>query len=115
MSNFPVKRKARPVRTIEGDIVDLPVPAPKRKAGFSFRYSYAEFSWAGRSAQFKAKQASYENGKFSAESFEGDLDPRTYEQLTSDVQRHFADQAAFYLQAFRSFLPFFGLRDRDRE
>ena len=123
MSNYPVKRKARPIRTVEGerpvrivegDIVDLPVPTAKASAGFSFRYSYAEFSAVGNSARFKAKHARYENGKLTAESFEGELDPRTHERLISDVQRFFADQTALYLKAFGSLLmPFNRNRDRD--
>ncbi|HET7096988.1 MAG TPA: hypothetical protein VFJ68_06315 [Casimicrobiaceae bacterium] len=107
MSNHPVKRSVRPVRTVEGDLVDLPAPVERMSAGFSFRYSYAEFSAVGKSAKFKTKRARYENGKLSAESFEGELDPKTYENMVNDVQRYFADQAAFCLQAFRSFLlPF---------
>src|SRR5215831_13732311 len=114
MSNYPVKRKARPVRTVQGDVIDPPVPAAKANAGFSFRYSYAEFFTIGNSAQFKAKHARYENGKLTAESFEGELDPRSHERLMSDVQRFFTDQISLYLQAFGGFLPFFG-QQRKRE
>jgi hypothetical protein len=107
MSNHPVKRKTRQVRTVEGDVVDLPVPTAKGNARFSFRYSYAEFSAVGNSAQFKAKRARYENGKLTAESFEGELDRQSHERLMSDVQRFFADQTALYLKAFGSLLlPF---------
>jgi hypothetical protein len=107
MSSYPVKRKARPIRTIEGDVADLPASVVKRNAGVAFRYSYAEFSAVGNSAQFKARRSRYENGKLTTESFEGDLDPKTYEHLLSDAQRFFMDQTALYLQALRSFLlPF---------
>ena len=115
MGNHPVKHKARAVRTVEGELVDPTVPVTGKNAGFSFRYSYAEFSSVGDSAQFKTKRARYENGKLSAESFEGEFDPRTYENMMNDVQRYFADQTAFCLQALRSFLPPFGRGGRDRE
>lgn len=115
MSNHPVKRKARPVRTVEGNLVDPPVPGVRKNAGFSFRYSYAEFSSVGNSAQFKAKRARYEDGKLCTESFEGELDARTYERMVNDVQRYFADQAAFCLQAFRSLLLPSGQGGHDRE
>lgn len=126
MSKYPVKHKARPVRTIEGDVVEQDSSVDRRAraeprtsiaskgGGFSFRYSYAEFSAVGKSARFKTKQATYENGKFSAESFEGELDPKSYEHAMEGVQRFFADQTALYLRAFRSLLPPFG-RGGDRE
>ncbi len=114
MSNDLVKRKPRPIRTVEGDVVDLPVPTAKAGAGFSFRYSYAEFSAVGNSAQFKAKRARYENGKLTAESFEGELDSRTHERLINDAQRFFADQTALYLKAFGLLLSPLG-RKRNRD
>ena len=86
----------------------------KANSGFSFRYSYAEFSVVGRSAHFKARRARYEDGKLATESFEGGLDPKTYEHLMNDVQRFFADQTALYLQAFRTLMLPFG-QGRDRE
>lgn len=114
MSSHPVKRKARPVRVVEGDVADLPIPAPAKQAGFSFRYSYAEISSVGNSARFKAKRASYEDGKLCAESFEGELDRGSYERLMHDAQRFFVGQTALCLRAFQSlFLP--SIRQRDRE
>ena len=115
MSSHPTKRRARPVRAIEGDVVDhLPIPVAAKHAGFSFRYSYAEISSVGNSARLKAKRARYEDGKLSAESFEGELDPRSYEHLMNDAQRFFVDQAALSLRAFSAFLlPFKTNRDRD--
>ena len=107
MSNHPVKRKSRPVRVIEGEVVDVAAPVVKRNTGLSFRYSYAEFSMFGKSAQVKAKHTRLENGKLTTESFEGEIDPKTYESVMNDAQRFFADQTARYLRAFSAFLlPF---------
>ena len=128
MSSHPVKRKSpparifegdgerksRPPRILEGDVVEVPAPAVKANTGFSFRYSYAEFSAVGNSARFKTKRARYEDGKLTTESFEGELDPGKYEHMMNDVQRFFVNQTALYLQAFRSLMLPFG-RGRDRE
>jgi hypothetical protein len=112
MSSRPVKRRSHPVRVVEGDVVDVPAPVVKKHTGFSFRYSFAEISTVGSSAQLKAKHTRYQNGKLTTESFEGELDPETYEQLMNDTQRFFVEQTALYLRAFGSFLlPF----NKDRE
>jgi hypothetical protein len=111
MSSHPVKRRSSPVRVVEGEVVDAPAMIVKKSTGFRFRYSYAEFSAVGSSAQFKAKRARYEDGRLITESFEGELDPKTYGQLMMDAQRIFVDQTALYLQAFRSLLPPFN-KDR---
>ena len=106
MSSHPVRRRSRPVRVVEGDVVDVPAPIAKN-TGLSFRYSYAEFSAVGNSAQLKAKHTRYEDGKLTTEAFEGELDPNTYERLMYDAQRFFIDQTALYLRAFGSLLlPF---------
>ena len=114
MSRYPAKRKLRPVRTVEDVVVDAPGFFVKNNAGFSFSYSYAEFSLVGNSAQFKTRHARYQNGKLAAKTFEGELDPGSHEQLMIDLQRFFADQMALYLQAVRSFLPPFN-RSRNGE
>ncbi|HVN35074.1 MAG TPA: hypothetical protein VMU96_07460 [Casimicrobiaceae bacterium] len=108
MSSRPVKRKSRSVRAVEGGVVDPPTPVSRRRGtGFSFRYTYAEFSAVGSSAQFKAKRARYEDGRLTAESIEGELDPALHARLIDDVQRFFVDQTALYLRAFGSLLlPF---------
>jgi hypothetical protein len=114
MSSYPVKRKARAIRVLEGDVVDVPPPVAKGSGGFSFRYSYAEFSGVGASARVKAGRARYEGGKLTTESFEGELDPKAYERVVSDAGRVFADATASYLRAFGSFfLP--SARGRDSE
>ena len=105
MSSHPVKRRSRPVRVVEGDVVDVPAPVVKENTGFSFRYSYAEFSAVGNSAQLRARHARFEDGKLTTESFEGELDPNTYERLMYDAQRFFVDQTALYLRALGSLLP----------
>jgi hypothetical protein len=107
MSDYPVKRKSRPARVLEGDVVDVAAPAAKGNKGLSFRYSYAEFTALGNSARLKAGRTRYEDGKLTIESFEGELDPKTYVHAVTDAQRFFAEQTAACLQAWRSLLlPF---------
>jgi hypothetical protein len=119
MSKYPVKLaeriRARPVRKIESDAVDVLAPASRSSPFLSFRYSYTEMSVLGGKAQVKSRNARFEDGKLTSETFEGELDRSAYDRAVSDAQRHIADQTAQFLKSLSFFLPFFRTHRPDRD
>jgi hypothetical protein len=119
MSKYPVKlaerTKAHPIRKMERNVVDVFAPTSQGSSFLSFRYSYTEMSVTGGKAHVKSKNARFENGKLTSETFEGELDRSAYDQAVSDVQRQIADQTAQFFKSLSLFLPFFGTRRPDRE
>jgi len=81
-----VKLGKRAVRNVETDAVEVIALASRADPLVSFRYSYTEISALGGKAHVKSKQARLEEGRFTSETFEGDLD-RT-DQIVSDAQHY---------------------------
>ena len=105
MNDYPVK----PVRHTPSEIGEKAVASTEQHATtspfFSFRYSYMEISATGPRGRVKAKRASYENGKLSSESFEGEFDRNVYERMVGDAQEFFLGQAAAFARLAAAFLP----------
>ena len=115
MSKHPVKRRTRVPATIDENGVDVVDTARAGSAFFSFRYSSIEISTRGATAHVKTKHARFEDGKLSAEHFEGDLDRATYDRWAEQAQRALAAQASLLLKSLTWFLAFSGKPSRDRD
>jgi hypothetical protein len=119
MRKYPLKLaeriRAHPVRRTEGDPVDVLAPTSRSSPFLSFRYSYTEMSVLGGKAYVKSRNARFENGKLTSESFEGELDRSAYDRAVSDVQRSIGDQSAQFLKSFSWFLPFLRTHRPDRD
>jgi len=119
MNKYPVKLaeriRAHPVRKKESEVVDVPAPASRSHSFLSFRYSYTEMSVLGGKAHVKSKNARFEDGKLTSETFEGELDRSAYDQAVSDTQRRIGEHTAQFLKSFSLFLPFFRTRGPDRD
>jgi hypothetical protein len=102
MSTHPVKRIQRALRKIDTNAVEV---MPRANPFFNFRYSFTEISAVGGKAHVKSRQASLEDGKLTAETFEGDVDRDVYDRMVGDAQRHFLGQTALLLKSFW-LLPF---------
>ena len=72
---------------------------------FSFRYAYTEISALGGKAHVKSKKTRLEDGKLTSETFEGELERGTYEQLLTQAQHYFLGQTTLLLQSLSCFLP----------
>ena len=119
MSKYPVKlaerNRARPVRKIESDAVDVLAPTTRSSPFLSFRYSYTEMSVLGGKAHVKSRNARFEDGKLTSETFEGELERSAYDKAVSDAQRQIDAQAAQILKSLSLFLPFFRTHRPDRD
>ena len=119
MSKYPVKvaerNRARPVRKIESDAVDVLAPATRSSPFLSFRYSYTEMSVLGGKAHVKSRNARFEDGKLTSETFEGELDRTAYDRAVSEAQRQIGDQMAQFFKALTLFLPFSRTHRSDRD
>lgn len=119
MSKYPVKlaerNRARPVRKTESDAVDVLAPASRSSPFLSFRYSYTEMSVLGGKARVKSRNARFDDGKLTSETFEGELDWSAYDQAVSDAQRHIGDQMSQFLKSLSFFLPFSRTHRPDRD
>jgi ribosomal protein L13 len=83
-------------------------PAPRANPFFSFRYSYTEISASGGKARVKSRRASFEDGKLTSESFEGEMERSAYERMVSEAQRQFLAQTALLMKSLSRLLPFSG-------
>jgi hypothetical protein len=119
MSKYPVKlaerNRARPVRKIESNAVDVLAPTTRSSPFLSFRYSYTEMSVLGGKAHMKSRNARFEDGKLTSETFEGELERSAYDKAVSDAQRQIGDQTAQILKSLSLFLPFFRTYRPDRD
>src|SRR5450755_4020590 len=119
MSKYPVKlaerTRARTVRKMESDAVDVLAPTSRSSPFLNFRYSYTEMSVQGGKAHVKSRNARFENGQLTSETFEGELERSAYDQAVSDAQRQFGDQTAQFLKSLSLFLPFFRTHRPDRD
>lgn len=97
MSKYPVKAASRKLRKIDDGAVE--VIRPDAVVPFvSFRYSYTEIS-GGAAPKVKARKASFENGKLTSESFEGELSRNVYDHVVSDAAQFFLSQTASFMNA----------------
>jgi hypothetical protein len=119
MSKHLVKLGDRAPRKIRKDDVEVLRPASSAAPFsatpfFSFRYSYLEMSAVEGRARVKAKRARFEQGKLTAEAFEGDLARTEYDRLMSQAQRYSLDQAELFLKSLSLLLPFSSRQRPDR-
>jgi len=106
MSKLPIKRRTRAPVTIDqrgDDIVDA---TRGDGSSFNFRFSSLEISSSGGKARVKSRQARFEGGKLTTQSFEGDFDRGVYDQWLQQTQRAVAGQASLLLKSLAWFLPF---------
>jgi hypothetical protein len=115
MSKLPVRRTERAPRKVEQDGVEVTEPASRANPFFRFRYSYTEISGSGGKARVKSRRAGFEDGKFTSEAFEGELDRGAYEQLVSEAQHQFLAQTALFMKSLSWLLPFSGKHRLDRD
>ena len=119
MSKYPVKladrNRAHPVRKKEIEAVDVLAPASRNSPFLSFRYSYTEMSVLGGKAHVKSRNARFEDGKLTSETFEGELERSAYDRAVSDAQRDIGEQTAQFLKSLSLFLPFFRTHRPDRD
>ena len=119
MSKYPVKlaerNRAHPVRKTKSDAVEVLAPASRSDSFLSFRYSYTEMSVLGGKAHVKSRNARFEGGKLTLETFEGELDRTVYDRAVSDAQRQIGDQMAQFFKALTLFLPFSRTHRSDRD
>jgi hypothetical protein len=123
MNKYPVKLadriRAHPVHKKHGDAernaVDVLPPETRTSSFLSFRYSYTEMSVFGGKAHVKSRNARFEGGKLTSETFEGELDRSAYDQTVSDAQRRIVEQTGQFLRSFSLVLPFFRTRRPDRD
>src|SRR5262245_7561876 len=95
MTRLPVARRdsVRPVESGKSEVIESNDEASHDFGAFSsFRYSYTEVSAFGGKARVKSRRASLEDGKLVSESFEGDLNRDTYDQMMGQAQQLFQDQ-----------------------
>ena len=85
--------------------IDILDNLQRRSPFFSFRYSYREVSSFGGQTYLKAKEKSFENGKFKSEEFEGVAPGNIYGNMATEMQKMFFGQIASAMKAFRAFLP----------
>jgi hypothetical protein len=102
VSRYPVKLQKHMPRKVENDAVVVK-PARGGNPFLSFRYSYTEISAFGRTARVKSRNARYEDGRLTDETFEGELDRGVYERMMGEAQKYFLGQAALFLQSLWSF------------
>ena len=106
MNKYPVKFGKRAVRNVEADAVEVIAPASRANPFVSFRYSYTEISALGGKAHVKSKQVRLEDGRLTAEAFEGDLDRTVYDQMVNAAQHYFLAQTALFVNSLSLLLPF---------
>ena len=110
MSKYPVKlaerNRAHPVRKTKRDAVEVLAPASRSHSFLSFRYSYTETSVLGGKTHVKSRNARFEDGKLTSETFEGEVDRTAYDRAVSEAQRQIGDQMAQFFKALTLFLPF---------
>jgi hypothetical protein len=120
MSKYPVKfaerNRAHPVRKMKSDAVEVLAPPSRSHSFLSFRYSYTQMSVLGGKAHLESRNARFEDGKLTSETFEGELDRTAYDRAVSDAQRHhIGDQMAQFFKALSLFQSFSRTHRSDRD
>ena len=115
MNKYPVKLGKRAVRKVETDAVEQIAPTSGANPFVSFRYSYTEISALGGKAHVKSKQVRLEDGRLTAEAFEGDLDRSAYQQMVSQAQQYVLGQTGLLLKSLAWLLPFSQKQRPDRD
>ena len=115
MSHYPAKLGKRALRKVEHDVPEVIGPSARTHPFVSFRYSYTEISALGGKAHVKSRKAHFEDGKLTAEAFEGDLDRSAYQQIVGRAQHYVLGQTALFLKTFASLLPFSQKQRPDRD
>ncbi|MGH8713714.1 MAG: hypothetical protein ACREYB_06885 [Casimicrobiaceae bacterium] len=110
MNRHAVKPAKRLSRTIDAGAVKVNRPAAAPNPFVSFHYSCSEISAQGGRARLKFRQARFEDGRLSAESFDGELDGSAYGQMMAGAKRYFA---ALFAESLALVLPSSGPRDPD--
>ena len=113
MPRLPSKAPHRnlPVSTKRSD-VEAPLEAHVEAAReafdmhfVSFQYAYSEISMVGGRAHVKSRRACLTDGKLESESFEGELDRRSYDHAIAQAQHHFAEQTELFLRSLSLLFP----------
>lgn len=65
---------------------------------FSFRYSYRELSSRDGKTHIKTRECRFEDGKLTAEEFEGTTGPEAYTDAVTAMHRLMQQQTALLLQ-----------------
>jgi hypothetical protein len=115
MTRYPVRRAERALPKVEKDAVEVIALVSRANPFFSFRYSYTEISASGSRTQVKSRTTRFEEGKLTAEAFEGELERSAYEQMVNQAQQHLLGQAALMQKALSWLLPFSGKQRPDRD
>ena len=111
MEKLPVSRMNNDLdhagRKTEVEVFD---PVQRKSPFISFRYSYREVSSVGGNTYVKAKEKSFENGKFKSEEFEGVAPGNIHGNMAAEMQKMVFGQIVSVVKAFTTFLP--GVRKR---
>jgi hypothetical protein len=91
--------------------IEILEPMQKMSPFISFHYSYREISSMNGQTQIRSKEKRFTNGKLESEEFEGTLGGHVYDNMVSDMQRHFFNQMDALLKPCLMFLPI-GFKDR---
>ncbi len=113
MPRYPVKAAPRVPVEIDHDTVDVIGPAVRRHGFISFRYSSTEVSSTGGSTRVRSRSATFEDGKLTQESFDGELPASAYADMVGQAQQQFARQTELLLKSLSLLLPFARRRDRE--
>lgn len=102
-----MKRLASPRRTVarktlRGERVPA---APAAASAVKFSYSITEVSTDGAKARVRSRRATFDEGRFTAEAFDGELGRDAFEALAGQAERFVAAQTAFAFVPFAMFLP----------
>jgi hypothetical protein len=88
-----------------GKEVEILDPVQSKSPFISFRYSYREVSSVGGKTYVRAKEKSFEDGKFKSEEFEGVATGNLYGNMATEMQKMFLGQIASVVRAVTAFLP----------
>jgi hypothetical protein len=114
MNKYPVKLGKRALRNVQKDPVEVIGPASRANPFVSFRSSYTEISVVGGKAHVKSRNMRLEEGRLTAEAFEGDLDRTLYDQMVRSAQHYFLGQTALLMKSLSLPLPFSWKQPPDR-
>ena len=97
MATYPAKPKKRALQNLRKD--DVAVVQSTPTPFFSFRYSSTEVSTVDGRTRVKSRQARFEDGKFTSEAFEAELDRSAFDRMVAQAEQHF-------WRSLSQFLPF---------